>query len=81
VDEATLEHIRKAGAEGWFAHYRDATPERVEQARGLGLKTGAWTVNETADLARLKGLDALCTDRPDRLARLIFPPQRPSALP
>jgi glycerophosphoryl diester phosphodiesterase len=73
VDEATLAHIRKAGAEGWFAYYRDATPVLVERARSLGLKTGAWTVNEPDDLARLKGLDALCTDRPDRLARLIFP--------
>jgi glycerophosphoryl diester phosphodiesterase len=74
VDAATLAHIRKAGAEGWFAQHRDVTPVCLEQARALGLKLGAWTVNEPADLARLTGLDALCTDRPDRLARLIsFP--------
>jgi glycerophosphoryl diester phosphodiesterase len=81
VDEATLAHIRKAGAEGWFAYYRDATPALVERARDLGLKTGAWTVNEPADLARLRGLDALCTDRPDRLARLLLSLPGPAASP
>ncbi|MGC8536131.1 MAG: glycerophosphodiester phosphodiesterase family protein [Rhizomicrobium sp.] len=75
VEAATLAHIRKAGADGWFAQYGDATAVHLEQARALGLKLGAWTVNEAADLARLAGLDALCTDRPDRLARLIAHPQ------
>ncbi len=75
VEAATLAHIRKAGADGWFAQYHDATVTRLEEARALGLKLGAWTVNETADLARLAGLDALCTDRPDRLTRLTSHPQ------
>ena len=43
-----------------------------------GLKVGAWTVNEPADMARLSDLDAICTDRPDLLAgfyglRELFP--------
>ena len=77
VDAATLAHIRQAGADGWFADYRDASPAHMEQARALGLKLGAWTVNEPADLARLSALDALCTDRPDRLARLLCRPDSP----
>ena len=77
VEAASLAHIRKAGADGWFAQYRDATPPHLEQARALGLKLGAWTVNDAADLARLSGLDVLCTDRPDRLARLISHPLSP----
>jgi glycerophosphoryl diester phosphodiesterase len=65
--------IKAAGGEGWFPPYRDATPERVAEARSLGLKVGAWTANEPADLERLIALklDAICTDRPDRLAGLL----------
>lgn len=73
VTAATLEHIRRAGATGWFTAYKDLTAPHLERARALGLKVGAWTVNDAADLARLASLDVLCTDRPDRLAR-----QKPS---
>ncbi|MBV9420715.1 MAG: glycerophosphodiester phosphodiesterase, partial [Alphaproteobacteria bacterium] len=54
-----------------FPYFPDATPERVAEAKSLGLKTGAWTVNEPADMRRLigLGLDGLCTDRPDLLAK------------
>ncbi len=65
--------IKAAGGEGWFPPFRDATPERVAEARAQGLKVGAWTPNEPADLKRLIALklDALCTDRPDTLAGLL----------
>jgi glycerophosphoryl diester phosphodiesterase len=65
--------IKAAGGEGWFPPYRDATPARVAEARAQGLKVGAWTPNEPEDLNRLIALklDALCTDRPDRLAGLL----------
>jgi glycerophosphoryl diester phosphodiesterase len=59
-----------AVAEGWFANFRNATPENVAQARMRGLKVGAWTVNEIEDMRRLSGLDAICTDRPDLLQTL-----------
>jgi glycerophosphoryl diester phosphodiesterase len=62
-----LRAIRAAGGDGWFPMFRDATPERVAEARALGLKVGAWTVNRPADMKRLAGLDAICTDRPDLL--------------
>ncbi|MBV9419977.1 MAG: glycerophosphodiester phosphodiesterase, partial [Alphaproteobacteria bacterium] len=58
--------VKAAGGDGWFPYFPDATPERVAEAKSLGLKTGAWTVNEPADMRRLigLGLDGLCTDRP-----------------
>jgi glycerophosphoryl diester phosphodiesterase len=68
-----LKAIKAAGGEGWFPTHRDATAERVAEARVLGLKVGAWTVNEAADMRRLiaLGLDAICTDRPDILKGLL----------
>jgi glycerophosphoryl diester phosphodiesterase len=66
-----LEAIRAAGGAGWFPWYRDATPERVAEARAMGLKVGAWTVNDQADMGALGGLDALCTDRPDVLREVL----------
>jgi len=72
-DGSILKAIKAAGGEGWFPTYRDATAERVAEARALGLKVGAWTVNEAADMKRLiaLGLDAICTDRPDILKDLL----------
>jgi glycerophosphoryl diester phosphodiesterase len=72
-DGSIAKAIKAAGGEGWFPPYGDATPERVAEARAVGLKVGAWTPNEPADLKRLIALklDALCTDRPDTLAGLL----------
>lgn len=72
-DGSILRAIKQAGGEGWFPPFRDITPARIEEARGLGLKIGAWTVNEPAEMRRMiaAGLDAVCTDRPDLLAELI----------
>jgi len=63
-----LRAIAAAGGEGWFPMYRDVTPEALAEARALGLKVGAWTVNDPAEMRRLIGLeiDAICTDRPDQ---------------
>jgi glycerophosphoryl diester phosphodiesterase len=63
-----IDMIAGAGAQGWFPYFPDATPENVAYARQRGLKIGAWTVNRRDDMERLKGLDAICTDRPDLLA-------------
>lgn len=53
---------------------RDAvTPETVDRAHGLGLKVFVYTVNDTADMDRLRsmGIDGAFTDFPER-----FPPPR-----
>jgi glycerophosphoryl diester phosphodiesterase len=65
--------IKAAGGDGWFLPFGDITPETVAEARALGLKLGAWTVDDPKDMRRLidRGLDALCTDRPDVLADIL----------
>ena len=65
--------IKAAGGDGWFPTLEDAIPERVAEAKSLGLKVGAWTVNDPAQMKRLidLGLDAICTDRPDLLAKAL----------
>jgi glycerophosphoryl diester phosphodiesterase len=62
-----IDMIAQAGGQGWFPNFADATPEAVAYARAQRLKVGAWTVNDPADMRRLIGLDAICTDRPDLL--------------
>lgn len=64
-----LRAIKEAGGQGWFPTYTDITEASVAEARSLGLKVGAWTVDAPADMRRLAalGLDAICTDRPDLL--------------
>ena len=68
-----LQAIKAAGADGWFPFYRDAEGAMTDEARKLGLKVGAWTVNEEADMRALMKLDALCTDRPDVLKGILSP--------
>ena len=65
-----IDMIAQAGGQGWFPNFPDATPENVAHARERGLKVGAWTVNDPADMRRLMDLDAICTDRPDLLSPL-----------
>jgi glycerophosphoryl diester phosphodiesterase len=68
-----LKAIKAAGGDGWFPPYGDINPMRVNFARALGLKVGAWTVDTSADMRRMIdcGLDAICTDRPDILGGLL----------
>jgi glycerophosphoryl diester phosphodiesterase len=67
-----LRAIKEAGGAGWFPYFRDLTEERAAEARALGLRLGAWTVDASDDMRRLLafGIDAICTDRPDLLAEL-----------
>jgi glycerophosphoryl diester phosphodiesterase len=64
-----LDGIAHAKADGWFAEKTNATAENVAYARQIGLKVGAWTVNDPAEMKKLLDLklDAICTDRPDVL--------------
>jgi glycerophosphoryl diester phosphodiesterase len=66
-----MDAIAETGGQGWFPHFSDATPENISYARQHGLKVGAWTVNDAADMQRLMRLDAICTDRPDLLKMLL----------
>ncbi len=64
--------LAAAGANGWFPYHRDASERAVNEARALGLKVGAWTVDDPDEMTTLigRGLDAICTDRPDLLAAI-----------
>ncbi|HEY4123067.1 MAG TPA: glycerophosphodiester phosphodiesterase family protein [Rhizomicrobium sp.] len=67
-----LRAIHAAGGDGWFPTYTDATEAAVAEARALGLKVGAWTVDAPADMRTLAArLDAICTDRPDVLGNIL----------
>ncbi len=66
------EAIVSAGGDGWLGSASQATRSRIEEAHRLGLKVGVWTVNDARSMrgfTRL-GVDAIVTDRPDRLAAL-----------
>ena len=69
--------IKAAGGDGWFPTFTDIDPQSVAEARALGLKVGAWTVDKPADMKRMLDLDALCTDRPDVLAQVMQEPGMP----
>jgi glycerophosphoryl diester phosphodiesterase len=66
-----IDAIVQSGGRGWFPNFPDATPDNIAYARGRGLKVGAWTVNDPAEMRRLMDLDAICTDRPDLLNSLL----------
>ena len=57
----------------WLASAPQATRSRIDEARKLGLKVGVWTVNDARSIRGFMraGLDAIVTDRPDRLAALL----------
>lgn len=68
-----LDEIAAMGAEGWFPDSAHAAPENIDRARALGLKVGVWTVNDIQEMreAAANGIDAICTDYPDRLAAVL----------
>ncbi|MGA9867242.1 MAG: glycerophosphodiester phosphodiesterase family protein [Acetobacteraceae bacterium] len=55
------------GGTTWAPEHVTLTRARVEEARALGLRVLAWTVNEAADIRRMMswGVDGVITDRPD----------------
>lgn len=71
--------IRGEGGDGWFCPLPRAIPRAIEEARRQELEFGVWTVNRAADMQRLiaAGVDGICTDRPDRLQRLMPRPSAP----
>jgi glycerophosphoryl diester phosphodiesterase len=69
----------------WSPNFNDLTPDRVAEAKALGLGVIPWTVNQLADMTRLidMGVDGIITDYPDRLRQLLaergLPLSAPSA--
>ena len=71
--ERMLRAIAAGPADGWFAWHGDVTPANAALARELGLAVSCWTVDEEAEMKRLAalGVEAILTDRPDRLAKAL----------
>ena len=69
--------IKAAGGTFWSAYFGDLDAQKVKEAQALGLKVLAWTVNDSATMARIidLGADGLITDRPD-LARSVLEQRR-----
>ncbi|WP_229359488.1 glycerophosphodiester phosphodiesterase family protein [Flectobacillus major] len=53
-------------------HFSVLTPERVQFCHEKGVKVMPWTVNEIADMEKMKalGTDGLITDYPDRVLKM-----------
>lgn len=67
--ERMLKAIGEAPADGWFSWHGDVTAETAALARKLNLTVSCWTVDEPTEMSRLAalGVNAILTDRPDRL--------------
>lgn len=67
--EKMLKAMAQGNADGWFAWSGDVTDETMGLARALGLAVSCWTVDAPGEMERLAalGVDAILTDRPDRL--------------
>lgn len=53
-------------------YFKLLTPETIQQLKSAGMRVIPWTVNEKADMQRLRtwGVDGLITDYPDRAVAL-----------
>ena len=71
-----VDQVAMAGAAGAGVlqpHWSFVTPEDVATAHAAGLKVNAWATSEPTELRRLlqAGVDAVTTDYPDVLVRLL----------
>ncbi|HMM14692.1 MAG TPA: glycerophosphodiester phosphodiesterase family protein [Parvibaculum sp.] len=71
--ERMLRAIAAGPADGWFSWFGDVTAKTAPLARSLGLTVSCWTVDEPTEMRRLAalGVDAILTDRPDRLRAVL----------
>ena len=61
--------MHAAGRALWSPDFRDLDAQKVAQARKLGLRVIAWTVNEPDEIRRMLALnlDGIISDYPDRV--------------
>lgn len=59
--------VAAAGGRIWSPHFNDVDAGKVKEAHDLGLKVVVWTVNESAQIAKMLelGVDGIISDRPD----------------
>lgn len=62
-----LQAVRAHGGREWSPHISDVTPDRIAEARALGLAVGVWGVATAAEIAAMSalGVDALTVSGPD----------------
>jgi glycerophosphoryl diester phosphodiesterase len=65
--------IKAAGGTHWSSNWRELNAANVAEAKGLGLKVLAWTVNDRETMSSMLdlGVDGLVTDRPDIAIELL----------
>lgn len=65
--------IKAAGGTHWSSNWRELNAGNIAEAKGLGLKVLAWTVNDRETMQRMLdlGVDGLVTDRPDIAIELL----------
>jgi glycerophosphoryl diester phosphodiesterase len=61
--------VKAAGGRVWSPYFGDLTRDLIAEAKSLGLKVVAWTVNDRAEMERLIewNVDGIITDYPDLL--------------
>jgi glycerophosphoryl diester phosphodiesterase len=61
--------VKAAGGRVWSPYFGDLTRDLIVEAKSLGLKVVAWTVNDRAEMERLIewNVDGIITDYPDLL--------------
>ena len=71
--ESPLKVAHGAGFAGVSLHRNLVTPEVVAEAHGHGLHVYTWTVNDEADLQRVRdaGVDGICGDYPRRITEAL----------
>jgi glycerophosphoryl diester phosphodiesterase len=68
-EDAALARLRAEGVAWLGLRYAALTSKRVSAAHATGLRLGVWTVNTVPAMRRARrlGVDAITSDRPDRL--------------
>jgi glycerophosphoryl diester phosphodiesterase len=65
--------VKAAGGRVWSPYFGDLTRDLLAEAKSLGLKVVAWTVNDRADMERLIdwNVDGIITDYPNLLREVL----------
>lgn len=65
--------IKAAGGRIWSVYFGDLDAAKLQEARSLGIRVLAWTVNDPVQMERMLdlGVDGLITDRPDLAQRVL----------
>jgi glycerophosphoryl diester phosphodiesterase len=66
---STAKMVKAAGGDIWSPFHGDLDAEQLAEAKALGLRVIPWTVNDSAQIAKVLDLgpDGIISDRPDRV--------------